>query len=914
MKKALKITGIVVGVLILILLLAPVLFKSQLEDLVKKELNKNLNATVAWQDLSLSLLSSFPGASLSIEDFSVVNKEPFAGDTLASGKKLRLEMGILQLLKGGDNPISVDAITLDNALLNIKVDSLGNANYDIAKVDSTASTASPASNKPSAAAREQSATASQETSGGFQFDVQHYELNNSRINYLDESSKTFLRLAELNHVGNGDFSAVNSTLDTHTDAIVSFDLDSVNYLSRNRIQLDADIAMNLEDMRFTFEDNEALINQLPLVFEGFVQVNEDNNEVDLAFKTPSSDFKNFLAVIPEEYAKNLDGVTTSGDFQVNGMIKGIVDDENIPMLDISMQSNNASFKYSDLPESVENIDINAQVKNETGKLEDTYLNLEKLHFKIDQDDFAANGRIDKLTENPLVAMTFNGRLNLGNLEQAYPLKLDQDLNGILTLNASTDFDMESVEKEQYQNIKTNGTASLRDFKYTSPELPNPFSISQANLKFNTSTISLEQLDAKTGQSDFSASGSIENLIPFMVSDQDLKGRFNLKSNMVNLADFSVAETETPAEKQPENTPKTTENTPKPAENTPQTASSNTEAIKIPSFLDAGLDFNIGTVVYDNINLKNVTGSILIQDETARLENVSSDIFGGRIGLAGQVSTKEAVPSFDMKIGLKKIDIDQSFASLDLLKGLAPIAKALHGELDTDFNLKGNLNSDLTPVLNSLSGDAFAELLTADVDPEQMPLLSNLNSKLNFIDLDKINLDNLKTSLSFDKGQIAVQPFDFEVEGINVNVSGNHSFDNAMNYTLNLGVPGTYFGNQIGNTLASLSNADLSNYKVDIPVSLGGNFNNPQVSVNTQSAISNLTQQLVASQKDKLRQQGESKVRDALGNLLGGGSDDRNPQNQQQTRQDTTQNEVQNTVKNVLGGLFNKKKKDTTKNN
>lgn len=85
--------------------------------------------------------------------------------------------------------------------------------------------------------------------------------------------------------------------------MVSFDFGGTNYLNNNKVQLDADIAMNLDKMRFTFKDNKALINQLPLVFEGFIQINENNNEMDLTFKTPSSDFKNFLAVIPEEYAK-----------------------------------------------------------------------------------------------------------------------------------------------------------------------------------------------------------------------------------------------------------------------------------------------------------------------------------------------------------------------------------------------------------------------------------------------------------------------------------------------------------------------------------------------------------------------------------------------------------------------------------
>lgn len=899
MKKALKITGIVVGILILILILAPIIFKGQLESLVKKEINKNVNATVAWEDLSLSLFSSFPDAALTINDFSVINKAPFAGDTLASGKELRLEMGIPQLFKGG-NGLKIDALALNDAFINIKVDSLGNANYDIAKADNSPKTAK----NPSAESTTTSATT--DASEGFQFAVQHYEVNNSRVNYLDESTNTFLRLKELNHEGNGDFSAVTSTLETQTNALVSFDFDGTNYLNNNKVQLDADIAMNLDKMRFTFKDNKALVNQLPLVFEGFVQVNENNNEMDLTFKTPSSDFKNFLAVIPEEYAKNLDGVNTSGDFQVNGRINGIVDDDNIPMLDIKIASNNASFKYPDLPKTVDNINIDAQLKNETGKLEDTYLNLGNLTFSIDQDKFAAKGRIERLTTNPLVNMALNGKLNLANLEKAYPLELDQDLNGMLTVNMTTTFDMASVEKEQYQNIKSQGTASLRDFKYTSLELPNTFTISETDLKFKTSTISLEKLNAKTGNTDISATGTLENLIPFMVSDKDLKGRFNVKSNTVDLADFSVAETETAKNKSTKNAPKEE----KTVENTPKTGE---EAIKIPSFLDAVLDFAIGTVIYDNIKLTNVKGSIVIADETATLKNVTSDIFGGNIGLAGDVSTKGEIPQFDMKIDLSKIDIDQSFAGLNLLKGLAPIAKALHGSLNTDFQLKGNLNNDLTPVLNSLTGNAFAQLLTAKVDPKQMPLLNELDSKLDFIDLNDINLDNLKTTLSFNDGKIDVKPFDFNVKGINVKVSGSHNFDNTMNYTLGLDVPGKMLGSQLGSQLASLSNADLDSYKVEIPVSLTGNFSSPNVSVNTQGAIANLTQQIVASQKAKLQAKGENKIKDALGNLLGGDKKDGNTTTPQ-TKKDSSQTEVKNAVKNVLGGLFNKKKKDTTGNN
>ena len=900
MKKIFKIIGIVLLVLIIGIIAAPFLFKSQLENLVKKTINNNVNATVAWQELDLSLFSSFPDAALKIKDFSVINNAPFAGDTLASGSELQLDMGIMQLFKSSGDPIQVDEVRLNDAFINIKVDTLGNANYDIAKKTESL-TANAETDQPVAAT---------EDGGGFQFDVQHYEINDSRVNYLDESTKTFLRLTEVNHSGTGDFSADVSTLETETSALASFDLDSVNYLIKNKIKLTADIEMDLKNQKYTFKDNEAMINQLPLVFQGYVQVNETNNDIDLSFETPSSDFKNFLAVIPEEYAKNLDGVTTTGDFRVSGIIKGIVDETHIPTLDISVSSNNASFKYPDLPKAVEDIVIDAQVKNETGVVDDTYLRLGNVTFRIDQDKFAASGRIDRLTTNPLVDMALKGRLNLANLEKAYPLELDQDLNGILNVDMTTNFDMESVDKEQYQNIKSTGMANLTNFKYTSPELPNALTLSEAAVKFNTSTITLEKLQGQTGQTDISASGSIQNLIPFLLSKQDLKGRFSVKSNTINLNDFSVAET----------TATTTEDNGEVKEK--ETVVAGSDAIKIPSFLDAALDFSAGKVIYDNITLTNVKGNIAIADETATLSNVSSDIFGGNIALAGNVSTKSATPTFKMKLDLSAIDIDQSFAGLDLLQGIAPIAKALKGKLNTDIELSGNLSDDLTPVLSSLAGNALAEVLTAKVNPDQMPLLNALDGKLDFINLADIDLSDLKTKLSFDNGQVAVKPFDFKVKGINVTVSGSHSLENVMNYNLNLDVPAKLLGNKIGSTLAKLSDTDLETYTVDLPVSLTGSFNNPQVAVNTQLAVNNLTQQIVATQKEKLKNEGADKVRDALGGLLGKATGtnpaakDSTAVQQKPTDTTTSKNEVKDAVKGILGGLLGGKKKkvDTTKSN
>ncbi|TDN87114.1 AsmA-like protein [Salegentibacter sp. 24] len=893
MKKVFKIIGIVLLIIVVILIAAPFLFESQIKDYVRKTANESVNAQVEFSDISLSFFRSFPQATVIIENFSVINNAPFKGDTLAIGEEALLEMSIKELFKGTDEPKVLDDIKLNNTFLNLKVDSLGNANYDIAL-------------------EEVNPSPSDTASTGFSFDLKHYEINDSRVKYVDEGQNLLLDVEELNHQGTGDFSLTESELNTSTEALVSLNYDNINYLEQNKVSLDAVIQMNLEAMRFTFLENEAIINQLPLTFDGFVQVNEDSNEIDISFQTPSSDFKNFLAVMPATYAKNIENVQTKGDFIVAGEIKGIINDTYIPKMDINVSSDNASFKYPDLPKGVEDINIDLQVLNKTGLLEDTYLTFDNVTFRIDEDKFATQGSIKNLMGNMLVDMALKGTINLANLEKAYPLELEQELNGIVTADFTTQFDMNSIENEQYENVKSNGTASIDDFSYQSPEIPNEIKIDNAQMIFNQGDVRVPVLKLTTGQTDITASGTIENLMGFLFTDQNLKGNFQIDSDVFAINDFMIAETKTSTD---------TEETPGEI-STPEPQ----ESVKIPSFLDTELAFNVDKVIYDNLELKNATGTISLKNETATLKNITTNIFGGNIALDGNVSTQGSTPTFNMDLSLNALNIAESFEGLEILRGLAPVARALEGKLQTSLNLSGNLNEDLTPQLSTLAGNALAQILTAKVNPQELALLSRLDQQLDFIDLSNLNLDKLKTKLTFSDGRVQIEPFDFNVEGINVEVSGSHGFDMNMNYTLNLDVPAKMLGSQVGSAISKLSGEELQNMMVGLPIGLKGTFQNPQININMEQAVSNLSQQIVEKQKEKLKERGKDAIIGIINQQIG-----QKPQQKADTaalpdsiktetpktedQPQSQEEQVKDAARDILGGIFKNRnqKKDTTNN-
>ncbi len=887
MKRILKIIGIFFLVLVVVLVASPFLFKGKLEDLLKKTINENLNAQVTWERLDISLIKNFPDATVTLNNFSVINNVPFQGDTLAYGKELHIAMGVTQLIKDtGDNPIQIDALRLDNPIINIKVDVDGNANYDIAKGTSSNDITAPKEGT---------------TSKPFTFDLQHYELNNATINYLDESSKTFLRLSEMDHEGNGDFSANQSTLKTSTNALASFDFDDINYLDNSKIDLQADIQLDLENQKYTFLENKAVIHDLPLHFEGYVQLEDDGTAMDISFETPSSDFKNFLAIIPKTYASSLDGVQTGGDFRVSGKIDGKSTDTTIPKLDVSIVSNNASFKYPDLPKQMNNINIDAKIKNDSGLADDTYVNINALNFKIDDDLFSANGKLRNLTTNILVNLAIKGTLDLANIGKVYPLDLEAPLEGKLIADMTSAFDMDAVDKQQYQRIKSNGQAQLSGFRYKGEELPKPITIKDVSLTFNPSTIQLTNFEGQSGDTDIKAQGTIENLIPFVMSKEDLKGRFNVESQIFNMNDFSVT--------------KTVATTPNGQSSNKSVITTEETGIQIPDFLDASLSFNAHKVIYDDLELTDVQGTVAINDEKALLSDVNSSIFGGKAGVSGNVSTKTGIPVFDMVLDLSQININQSFQNIELLKQLAPIAKALQGALNTKINLKGQLDENFAPILSTLDGNAFAEILTADVQTSNTPLLVELDNQLDFIDVSKINLDNLKASLTFKDGKVIVNPFSIKADDIDIGVSGGHSFDNAIGYDLKLDIPAKYLGGDVSKLLAKLTEKEKENLSAHVPITLSGNFAKPTIKFDLKNAVTDLTSQIIEIHKNKIIKEGSDQITDIITDVFGG--DSNKPKEEDSTTTDTkpkVEDVVKDVAEDIFGGLFGgkKKKKETKK--
>jgi hypothetical protein len=323
-------------------------------------------------------------------------------------------------------------------------------------------------------------------------------------------------------------------------------------------------------------------------------------------------------------------------------------------------------------------------------------------------------------------------------------------------------------------------------------------------------------------------------------------------------------------------------------------------------------------------MKEVSGQLLIKDEKVTFANTKAQLLGGSIAINGNVSTKTQPATFDMDLGIQNFDITESFKVLETFQSIAPIAKVLKGKINTSFALKGNLSDDMTPNLNSLSGNALAQLLVDQIDSKESKVLSLMEtSQLSFLDVKKLNLKDLKTAVTFADGKVTLKPITLKWNDIAMQINGSHGFDQSLNYNLQMDLPAKYLGKEATQFLSKMTAEEQDKITVPLSTTITGLMTSPQIKPDMKGAMTALTQKMVSTQKDKYIGKGtEALTTLIMGKKVDGVKDSVTTTPKEAIK--TTVNEavktktdeaIKKTSQDLLKGVFGKKtvKKDTINN-
>ena len=404
MNKGLKWLLIIFGAFVVLFLavaiIVPAVFKDDIKALLEKEVAKSVNADVVFEDFDLSFFSNFPNITASLDNLGVMNRAPFEGEMLFATEKFEVEVNLADMLFS--DAMQVKGISLIRPVINVIVLKDGRANYDIAI--------------PS-----EDTTATEEPSE-FSFGIDHWEIVDGDVSYDDQSLNMLLTLGGLNHSGSGDFTQDVFDMKTKTVAdSVSTSFEGVEYLTNKKVDIDATLNISEEYSKYTFKDNTAKVNDFAMHVDGWLKLNENDMEMDLAFNTPENSFKSLLSLVPGVYTENFYDIKTEGELAFNGSAKGKYSETQLPAFNLALMVKDAMFHYPNLPTAVSNINLDLLVDNKDGKMENTIIDLKKMHLDFGSNPVDARARITKFYPTNVDA-ELKGKLNLAELNKMFPME------------------------------------------------------------------------------------------------------------------------------------------------------------------------------------------------------------------------------------------------------------------------------------------------------------------------------------------------------------------------------------------------------------------------------------------------------------------------------------------------------------
>ncbi len=339
---------------------------------------------------------------------------------------------------------------------------------------------------------------------------------------------------------------------------------------------------------------------------------------------------------------------------------------------------------------------------------------------------------------------------------------------------------------------------------------------EATGRFTPNQLVLTSYRGKIGDSDFAGSGELKNVWNYVFYDEVLGGEINFRSTFMNLNQFMTDE-------------------PVPAGTEPVP----TEPILVPENVNLVVHSQLGKVIYDNMELSEVQGDLIVANQQVRFDRVKGRLLGGGIEMKGGYDTRTPEqPVFDMAMKMQQMDFQKTFNTFNTVQAIAPIGKYLQGSFNTEFNMKSILTQDLMPDLNTLDLDAFLQTSTATITG--FAPLQEVANKLNVEELKTLVIKESKNWFSVKNGTVTLEDFDYTYNDIPLHIGGQHKITGEMDYKIIASIPREKIGkNPVGGSALSgldYLSAEASKLGVNIEtgdfinveIGLGGTLTKPVV--------------------------------------------------------------------------------------
>lgn len=745
-KKIAKITGISLVSLLALLIVLPFAFKGKIVSAVKEAANNNLNAKVSFNDdISLSLLRNFPNLSLGIQDVKVVGVDSFAQDTLIDAKNIRLVLDLASVWKG--ETVLIRKIAINDARAQVIFLKSGAANFDLAKPDTTAGTQPQDTGAAPVAIK-----------------INDLSIENTRLHYIDHSLDFEITTNGLNWHANGDFADEIFTL--KNDLLIdqfSMSYAGMTLLSQAKIDANTDINMDLKKMRFGFADNEFKINALPLQAKGWVEMREKDMDMDIDVRTPSSEFKSLLSVVPGCYTENFADVKASGSLKLVFLMKGIMDDVRMPSTHAEINVTRAGFQYPGMPANASDVSLNFLMDNTDGNPDNTHIVVAPLKAVLGGDPISVELDLKTPVSNPYAKGKVDIDLHLDEWKKLIPLESGTDVAGEVKAHFAFDGHYSAIAKKEFNDLQASGNIALNQIKYNAVG-SLPLGMKSLTLSVSPSDFAVVGDGIQYGKSALNLNGKLQNMLGYYLNQETLSGSLIVNSASIDLNEWmgamaedasggAAASNDNGSKAAAEATSAANENKGAAEKSNGATAAS---APHIPENLNLMLNMNVGQLMFQDYKFQQATAKVEVAQGKVTVNPLSALFLGSKVELKNMAYSYPlgGKPQFTTDFNILNANPADIANTLSLVKEFAPILGRIQGLANLQTTAGLSFSPTLSPDWGSMTASGLFDLFSGQLDiPTWM---SDAAKQLQWGKDAKLALKPTKAGFGIENGKLTLK--------------------------------------------------------------------------------------------------------------------------------------------------------------
>ena len=472
-----------------------------------------------------------------------------------------------------------------------------------------------------------------------------------------------------------------------------------------------------------------------------------------------------LADIKQVYP--LDSVDIAGNVFVNIISQGYMDLKKniIPETSATITMKNGYYKLWSYPIPLEQINVETYINSKTGSLKDLSIQILPISFTLAGEPFFLNADFKNFNDIKY-AVRSNGRLNLAPLYKIFAIE-GMDIDGYVKTNINLAGLQSDAMQGRYSRLKNNGTIEIGNINVNTELLPQTVQLKSGKFTFRREKLNVDQFLMEYGDNKISIKGAINNIINYLTASTEiLKGKFDLKSNSLNINDFMAFDE---------------------ASLSSTTEASTKGVVLLPDNVDMEFVGQVNNVLYDQIKLKNFKGNLRLKSGQLAMKNTGFELAGMKTNM--DINYRPLNPNkakFDFNVKADNFDIYRAYTEIPLFQEMVTSAKNMRGTVSLDYQLGGLLNDEMSPIMSTIQGKGT---LTLDqIEFYNFKLLNTISKATGKESLPKADVKKVKVNTSIKNNVMTIERTKMKMAGFRPRFEGQVTLDGKMNLGFRLGLP------------------------------------------------------------------------------------------------------------------------------